>query len=281
MTSTKPTAITVFLWVGILLLMYLQIFYIQGALAGLKSALLWAVVGYFLADIQIAVAHFEIDNFKPEDNGYKHHLIVAKYGFKYEELFHKETSAFNSDFVEQPPKCEPCKPCQPRCEPCRPGCRPCMPRPKQNFILLQFLFNIINTNEDPDQKLLGNHISFTKILTCFSPMVCHYSNLPIGLGFVIPMFILLNNISGSGSPDYYAHHNEKAPLVVKLAQQCHLMMSPRTHEKHHRNPRHGYAYFSPITNLVLDNSGFWILTKAAMEWQKNMKALPVPIPPSH
>ncbi|CAF2838809.1 unnamed protein product [Rotaria sp. Silwood2] len=316
---------------------------------GLKSILLWSIVGYFLTDVQIAVAHFEIDNFKPDDNGYKHHLIIAKYGFKYEQLVAKYSENDRGDGNTREicaPGCHPCMPCEPSCSPtkperCAPGCHPCTPcspdcSPAKNRDLCapgchvctpckpectpgknelcapgchpctpcspqcspnpkdftpNGLSEKVNSLElsstmcDYKTKVtLDNimtiyfHVTSSKLLAFVSPVVCYYIHLPIAMGFVIPLSVMLNSVSGSGAPDYYAHHDEKAPRVVKLAQQLHLMMTPETHEKHHKNPHGGYAYFSPITNIVLDNSGFWNVTKSVMEWYKNIKAVPVPVP---
>lgn len=364
----------------------MEILYIQGLWIGLKSIVFWIIIGYFLTDIQIAVAHFEIDNFMPDDNGYKHHLTVAKYGFKYEKLsgqhqfsinHHPNTTKVNEEqpkmfdssytmelsvkfdldtsntelknYVQVP--CSPCAPCGPCCAPGTPGCSPCCPCSPAKKAL--DIYQILNTMENTihrrtDSQMIGKDeidhplqvpcvpsgpccspgglgckpccpcgpisrqnrflslliwisnmfafpiklfqpninssdsdavlISLWSFLICLTPLACFYICLPTGICLMFPIFNILNIISGSGSPDYYAHHSEKAPKYVKLAQPFHLMMTPNDHEKHHRNPRTGYAYFSPITNILLDHSGFWSIVKVAMEWQKGMRAVPVPIP---
>jgi hypothetical protein len=151
--------------------------------------------------------------------------------------------------------------------------------------MIAFLIKTIQPNISfNDQKSQIDKLSTTlpvslwSFLTCLTPLACSYIGLPIGMSLMLPVFNILNIISGSGSPDYYAHHSEKAPNYVKLAQQLHLMMTPDDHEKHHKNPRTGYAYFNPITNVLLDHSGFWSIVKVTMEWQKGMKAVPVPVP---
>ena len=540
---TNTTTASVLSWSVVLGVLLIEIIYLQGFITGLKSAILWMVGGYFLADIQIAIAHFEIDNFKPNDNGYKHHLIVAKYGFKYEKLIeHRDddkktnngTSSVddlhlpsagktrcspsasrgscilvgqqNAHVLQQSTSstvsklgivfrhnssdsktmgnepmssmeitcspspgsiqfcapgdngCSPCAPCSPccpsknnniwwpiswamtkfggietteidtsppqstcpsteecsflcapNCSPCAPSrnsnfwwpimwartkfggietmetdtsipeticppteecsllcapgdngcspcvpCSPCAPTKKGNFwwsiLWAMTIFGGIDTLKTdtntpqstcsptqecsflcapgmegchpcspcqpccPSEKTANSveqswwlvrklsvaiqsslrtvrleenkhhttsyNVFFDhwSILICSLPFVCNHLGLPIAMAVIFPIVSIMNAISGSGSPDYYAHHSERAPSYVVLAQKFHLLMTPKDHESHHRNPRTGYAYFSPITNIVLDNSGFWTGVRLAMEWQKNVKAVPVPIP---
>ncbi len=329
-TKTKSN-ITIYLTVVAILC--IQVTYMQGLMAGLKSIILWIVMGYFLADIQIAVIHFEIDNFKPDDNGYKHHLAVAKYGFKYEMLLSHDQLKNHGAAIKEDnhslPNCSPCyptcAPCYPHsslssslskeiqsladddgekqhllhhhhnhelsCSPCYPKCAPCYPGSKDNF---NGIFKGITDLHQSIFTVLSKfgfvfHFSFITnihipmiyqwpLLVCMTPLLLYSLNLPPAMSLIYPMLRILNEISGSGSPDYYAHHSERAPKYVKLAQQLHLMMTPSDHEKHHKNPRTGYAYFSPITNFILDNSGFWPVVKMVMEWSKNMKAVAVPMP---
>ena len=328
-TKTKSN---IFVCVTTVAVLCMQISYMHGLIAALKSIILWIVVGYFLADIQIAVIHFEIDNFKPEDNGYKHHLVIAKYGFKYEMLLshdHLKSHAMPvKDENRSLPDCSPCyptcAPCYPHssssapeeidclvedadddekkdllhrcnrelsCSPCYPKCAPCYPGSNDDFNgilkgvtgLQQSIFTILGKLDHVFHfSLIANKriimIGQWPLLVCMTPLLLYLLSLPPAMSLIYPILRILNEISGSGSPDYYAHHSERAPKYVKLAQQLHLMMTPSDHEKHHKNPRTGYAYFSPITNFVLDNCGFWPLVKMTMEWSKNMKAIPVPMP---
>ena len=318
-------------WLVVLLIVSLEVIYIQGFAIGLQSLAFWLVVGYFLADIQIALIHFEIDNFKPDDNGYKHHLIVAKYGFKYEMLssgqhhhndkdhriysdhFERNDDSITDhsgtrveDTVMDTNLCSPgrpniCGPCRPvakwlnvsterdLCSPGSPGvCSPCGPSVKRPDVLLEKAIcsprppSVCNPCGPVSKKLVYRSSILlstpSSIVTCLAPIICFYVGLPVGMGLTIPIVSILNSISGTGAPDFYAHHPEQAPAYIKFAQQFRLLMTPAAHEKHHKNPRGGYAYFSPITNVLLDNTGFWWIAKMAMEWKKNAKAMPVPIP---
>jgi hypothetical protein len=112
---------------------------------------------------------------------------------------------------------------------------------------------------------------------CSSPILFLYLSCNPAFSLFVPIFNILNSISGSGAPDYFAHHAEEAPSYVRAAQRLGFLMSPEAHEKHHKHPQMGYAYFSPVTNLILDNTPFWSIVKRYMEWQKGTKAIPVPI----
>jgi hypothetical protein len=354
-------------WLLTLTVVILEIIYLHGFLTSLKIVIPWIAFSFFITDVQIAMAHFEIDNFKPEDNGYKHHLVVAKYGFKYEKLIKNSDEKQNglsglnekmnssSSTVDGNNACGPCRPCQPcsptkknpcspfspkcinkqkneesdlnekmnsssstvdgnnACGPCRP-CRPCSPTCKNPFssFLPKFFNKQTNEESDLNEKMdsyssivdvnnvcapfchpcvpcgptkrnlittkdNSNLIKYT-MLSCIIQLLCYYLEFNFGLGLILPIFHILNTISGSGAPDYYAHHAEKAPKYVKFMQKHGLLMTPNQHEKHHINPRIGYAYFCPLTNMVLDNTPFWNIVTPIMEWKNNMKAVPVPVP---
>jgi hypothetical protein len=245
-------------WSFLLVGLIIEIIYLYGFFTGLKIIIPWLVFSFFLVDVQIAIAHFEIDNFKPDDNGYKHHLVIAKYGFKYEKLLNHSGSS--AELVEDE--------CAPGCRPCAPDCRPCTPCSPSK-----------KSSCDPVEKTTYNYnLLKHSILACLIQLLCYYLKLNVGLGLMIPIFYMLNSISGSGAPDYYAHHVEKAPKYVRLMQDYGLLMTPNQHEEHHKNPKLGYAYFSPVTNMILDKTSFWTLITPIMEWKHNMKSVPVPVP---
>ena len=84
-------------------------------------------------------------------------------------------------------------------------------------------------------------------------------------------------VAAAGAPDYFAHKPEEAPLLVLLAQRLGLMMSPQAHLYHHQFPSKGFAYFSPITNYVLDNTQLLHkIVEPAMSMTMQAPAVPVP-----
>jgi len=87
----------------------------------------------------------------------------------------------------------------------------------------------------------------------------------------------MGGISGAGLPDYWSHNRSKAPLLARIAQDCHLMMTSSDHHKHHADPRIGYAYYSPLTNMVLETICFWDAAKWGMREVYGAEPLNIPV----
>ncbi|KAJ1567877.1 hypothetical protein HK405_004434, partial [Cladochytrium tenue] len=43
-------------------------------------AVAWTTAGYFVGDVVVAIRHFYIDNYEPDNQGYKHHIFIATAG---------------------------------------------------------------------------------------------------------------------------------------------------------------------------------------------------------
>jgi len=251
-----------------------------GWLIGLRSLVSWMVIGYFFGDITVATAHFIIDNYKPDDPGYMHHIRVAQTGFfdfdddkpaslsKSKQSEQNECENTSSSFPPHSklPSTVPCAPCGP-CTPivCRPQCRP-------------NTASMMSTNDTSSSSRSARESWFHITGGCWvaiwmSPLIIPWYP---GVGMIFVMYKLLNLIAGAGIPDYYAHRHHQAPFWVWLAQQLHLMMTPYEHEQHHKNPRTGYCYFSPISNFVLDGLKFWDGMERIVSWKTGQKAITVP-----
>jgi hypothetical protein len=116
------------------------------------------------------------------------------------------------------------------------------------------------------------------LLRCLTPILL--SCCPgVGLAFIIADSC--SRISAAGVPDYYAHFRERAPWIVRKAQDLHLLLTPADHEAHHKQPRTKYAYFSPLTSWVQDSIKFWDFMDLAVELTTGSKAMPVPVLEDH
>lgn len=219
--------------------------YVHGLTDGIQIALLNLIVGYFYADVSIAVSHFLMDNYDEQSSGYKHHVAVAQTGFHEKE---------HTDEKEH---------CAPGC--CAPNCEPCMPCNPDTCRRSFFTLDIKN-------NILGSTTSILRTaVLLLSP------SMPLsGFGIVFLMLDLMSDLSGAGLPDHWSHNRDDAPYLAKLAQDFRLMMSKDDHYKHHANPKIGYAYFSPITNIVLEKIHFWEMAKWAMHEFYGMKPLNIP-----
>mmetsp|Transcript_119997 Transcript_119997/g.208387 ORF Transcript_119997/g.208387 Transcript_119997/m.208387 type:complete len:234 (+) Transcript_119997:84-785(+) len=142
--------------------------------------------------------------------------------------------------------------CAPFCRPCAP-CEPCSPDRQEN-------------SRKPKMTIAWFIIGGLLVL---APQFAW-----IGVSFAV--MEAAGQISAAGIPDYYAHHRDLAPSIVKFAQDYHLLMTPETHRAHHQDPSIGYAYFSPLTNFVLDRSGFWHALKHVILLVTGKHANPVP-----
>jgi len=212
------------------------------------------ILGYFYADFRIALNHFFMDNYDEYSSGFKHHAAVAKTGFhKHED---GKTELCGPYWY---PDCEPCHPCEP-CVPCDP-CFPCAPRPGP------FCKEAPCAPLDPWWK---------EAVYIISPV------LPFpGFGIIFSIFGLMNTISGAGLPDYWSHNPNEAPYLARLAQDWRLMMSESDHYKHHVNPKIGYGYFSPLTNIFLEKICFWEFTKWIMREIYGKEPLNIPAMREH
>ena len=54
------------------------------------------------------------------------------------------------------------------------------------------------------------------------------------------------------------------------------MMTPAEHKFHHKHPSKGYAYFSPLTNFVLDRAQIFNLFEPLMTNVAKQSAVLVP-----
>ncbi len=270
---------------------------IYGIQYGMLNWLLWCIIGYFSADIAVAINHYHLDNFEGTSSGYIHHANIARYGYDQAERMehnselkkidsekHVECGTDKCEFegTELVESCEcrscypiypynrvstdstvelgkstevttlpPTPPCCNPCSPCIP-CNPCAPKSCQT-IVVEWLYKFV--------------LAVTPVV--FNPL---FSNMVAGY----LVYESLNEISGSGLPDYYAHNRSKAPAVVKLAQDYKLMMSVDTHKHHHATPVMNYAYFSPLTNILLDKTYFWSMYKNYILLTTDKKYTPVP-----
>lgn len=223
-----------------------------GFWTGLQIVLLNIIAGYFYADIRIAFSHFLMDIYDEHSSGYKHHVEVAKTGF------HEGNVADEKDAKGR------CAPGMPGCRPCQP-CSPCAPKSKNGFDRY-FLDEVIH------DAVIGTIVPAFRIgLFMLSPW------LPVpGFGILFLMLDMMSDLSGAGLPDHWSHNRDEAPYLAKLAQDWRLMMSESDHHKHHADPKIGYAYFSPLTNISLDKIRFWDMTKWILREIYGMEPLNIP-----
>jgi len=229
-----------------MLIVAIGLLYLYGILGGLQCIIMNMVLGYFYADIRIVYKHFLMDNYDEHSSGFKHHAAVAKSGFHELEDVKDESCT---------PRCWPCDPCNP-CDPCDP---------KRAF----------NSNS---KQLMNMRRGWTLWTAVYIISPC--SPLP-SFGVIFMMLELMNELSGAGLPDYWSHHRDKAPYLAKVAQNFRLMMLESDHYKHYVNPNIGNAYFSPLTNFVLDTIRFWDFTKWIMLEIYNKQPLTIPAMSKH
>ena len=293
--STSPVPTVNFseeLYVLTLLVVQLLLF---NGVDGVWLALLALLTGYLGGDLIIALYHFHIDNFKPDDPGYHHHLLVAKHGFHASDVPLETTNSARC--VVEP---------VPLTILCAPGCRPCSPcsPAKKNSLLIALMYPLVplfvwrlleQVRRAPDLQSAAQalrqkqptapSIPLTHVsLLIMAPWITASTGALSAATLLAPVityvvFQILNKISGAGIPDYYAHHRHQATAWIKLAQDLNLMMSPSTHHQHHLNTSVGYAYFCPLTNVVLEDWGLLTVVRWAMEQYTGSKA--VPPPPSY
>jgi len=237
----------------IMLVVAVELLYLYGILCGLLIFMLNMVLGYFYADFRIAINHFLMDNYYEHSSGFRHHAAVAKIGFDEGRAATDVKKEYRGTSCEPCDSCTPCDPCYP-CGPCDP-CSPCAPDPGPMM------------NMRPIMNMRRVWIA-VYIISPFLP-------LP-GFGILFLMLELMNDLSGAGLPDYWSHHRNEAPYLAKVAQDFRLLMSESDHYKHHVNPKIGYAYFSPITNILLEKISFWEFSKWIM--LKIYKKQPLTIP---
>jgi len=238
--ATKPTTefrtLAVEVAVCIVILLWRD-----GLLPGVWLLLAAVISGYFVGDVAVAYSHFMIDNFQPDNDGYRHHVELAT-----ASKAHSNSAPYAVAKQLCAPGCAPCGPCQP----CSPG------QCGSNFKTIKQALTVWSL----DFKLI-------KAIAIW--------NFP-----VLTMAYLISNvlsaISACGAPDYFAHHPNRAPAIARLAQKLRLMMTPAAHDYHHKHPSRGYAYFSPLTNFVLDNTGVWVAVRVFVETATGRKAHLVP-----